>query len=157
MYTCGPVYNHVWMWMFVYVHILCVHCVLMYFMIMHSAVRIRLVLNCAILFRFTIVKKTENTVYHQIICLSFVFLVVVAVFSLPKVYETYKVQIDNYINMATTQLNNILAQWVVLLFLDPFCLQPSMIYILACVRAGTLIFWDFFNHSLICFFFLLQR
>ena len=38
--------------------------------------------------------------------------VVVAIFSLPKVYETYKVQIDNYVNMATTQLNNILAQWV---------------------------------------------
>ena len=38
--------------------------------------------------------------------------VVVAIFSLPKVYETYKVQIDNYVNMATTQLNNVLAQWV---------------------------------------------
>jgi hypothetical protein len=36
--------------------------------------------------------------------------VVVLVFSMPKVYETYKVQIDNYVNMATTQVNNVLTQ-----------------------------------------------
>ncbi|XP_076464603.1 reticulon-1-A-like isoform X6 [Babylonia areolata] len=42
--------------------------------------------------------------------MTLIILLVIAIFSLPKVYETYKVQIDNYVNMATTQLNTILAQ-----------------------------------------------
>ncbi|XP_046337579.1 reticulon-1-A-like isoform X2 [Haliotis rufescens] len=42
--------------------------------------------------------------------MTLIILAVVAIFTLPKVYETYKVQIDNYVNMAQSQLNNIIAQ-----------------------------------------------
>lgn len=42
--------------------------------------------------------------------MTLVILLVVAVFTVPKVYDTYKVQIDNYVNLVTTQLNNILVQ-----------------------------------------------
>ncbi|XP_070179941.1 reticulon-1-A-like isoform X14 [Littorina saxatilis] len=42
--------------------------------------------------------------------MTLIILLVIDVFTLPKVYETYKVQIDNYVNMATTQVNGVLAQ-----------------------------------------------
>ncbi|XP_025091989.1 reticulon-1-A-like isoform X9 [Pomacea canaliculata] len=42
--------------------------------------------------------------------MTLIILLVVAIFTLPKVYETYKVQIDNYVNMARNQLNTVLAQ-----------------------------------------------
>lgn len=42
--------------------------------------------------------------------MTLIILVVVSIFTLPRVYETYKVQIDQYINMARAQLNKILAQ-----------------------------------------------
>lgn len=42
--------------------------------------------------------------------MTLIMLVVVTIFTLPRVYETYKVQIDTYINMARAQLNKILAQ-----------------------------------------------
>lgn len=42
--------------------------------------------------------------------MTLVILLVVAVFTVPKVYETYKVQIDNYVHLVTTQLNNILVK-----------------------------------------------
>ncbi|KAL5009100.1 hypothetical protein ScPMuIL_014681 [Solemya velum] len=35
---------------------------------------------------------------------------VVSIFTIPKIYETYKVQIDNYVNMARTQLSKIMGQ-----------------------------------------------
>ncbi|KAK6181296.1 hypothetical protein SNE40_009180 [Patella caerulea] len=42
--------------------------------------------------------------------MTLIILAVVAVFTLPKVYETYKVQIDNYVGLATTQINKVLSQ-----------------------------------------------
>lgn len=42
--------------------------------------------------------------------MTLIILLVVSIFSLPKVYETYKVQIDNYMNMARTQVNNVMTQ-----------------------------------------------
>ncbi|XP_055957332.1 reticulon-1-A isoform X2 [Patella vulgata] len=42
--------------------------------------------------------------------MTLIILAVVAVFTLPKIYETYKVQIDNYVGLATTQINKVLSQ-----------------------------------------------
>ncbi|ESP02876.1 hypothetical protein LOTGIDRAFT_230377 [Lottia gigantea] len=42
--------------------------------------------------------------------MTLIILGVVAIFTLPKVYETYKVQIDNYVGMATTQINKVMTQ-----------------------------------------------
>jgi len=41
--------------------------------------------------------------------ITMVILAVISLFSLPKVYETYQVQIDNYVGLAKAQINNVLA------------------------------------------------
>ncbi|KAK7493492.1 hypothetical protein BaRGS_00015203 [Batillaria attramentaria] len=42
--------------------------------------------------------------------MTLIILLVIDLFTLPKIYETYKVQIDNYVNMARTQVNNVMTQ-----------------------------------------------
>lgn len=42
--------------------------------------------------------------------MTLIILGVVLIFTLPKVYETYKVQIDNYVNMAMSHINNVVTQ-----------------------------------------------
>eukprot|EP00105_Crassostrea_gigas_P001299 XP_011413404.1 PREDICTED: reticulon-3 isoform X1 [Crassostrea gigas] len=42
--------------------------------------------------------------------MTLIILAVVAIFTLPKVYETYKVQIDNYVDLARTQKDNVWKQ-----------------------------------------------
>ncbi|XP_041353077.1 reticulon-1-A-like isoform X2 [Gigantopelta aegis] len=42
--------------------------------------------------------------------MTLIILGVVSIFTLPKVYETYKVQIDNYMGKAQTQIDKVLAQ-----------------------------------------------
>lgn len=55
---------------------------------------------------------------------------VILLFSVPKVYETYQVQIDNYVGMAKAQLDNVINMWVVsgLITLNPkyICLEFSL-------------------------------
>lgn len=41
--------------------------------------------------------------------ITMVILAVISLFSLPKVYETYQVQIDNYVGLAKAQINSVLA------------------------------------------------
>jgi hypothetical protein len=42
--------------------------------------------------------------------MTLLILGVVAIFSIPKVYETYKIQIDHYLDMARTQIKNVIKQ-----------------------------------------------
>jgi len=42
--------------------------------------------------------------------MTLIILIVVGVFSIPKFYETYKVQIDQYLDLAKTQINNVVKQ-----------------------------------------------
>jgi len=42
--------------------------------------------------------------------MTLIILIVVGVFSIPKFYETYKVQIDQYLDLAKTQVNNVVKQ-----------------------------------------------
>jgi len=42
--------------------------------------------------------------------MTLIILIFVGVFTIPKFYETYKAQIDQYVDLAKTQVNNVIAQ-----------------------------------------------